>query len=111
MISIRSTEKMDIPAYETRRVKLKVAGKILEKRWLMMGSRPALAAKGIWVDRETVQAGPDMTALIRNEGGQQVRIEKGQRVAQGVLLPACVDASTDAARGNGRRVASALEPD
>ena len=111
LISIRSTEKMDIPAYGTRRVKLKTAGKIPEKRWLMVASRPALAEKGIWVDKETVQAGPDMAALIRNEGGQQVRIEKGQRVAQGVLLPTCADPSTAAARGDGRRVASALEPD
>ena len=110
-ISIRSTQRMSIPAYGTGRVKLKAAGPIPEKRWLMVASRPALADKGILVDKETVQTGPDMAALIRNEGSQEVRIEKGQRVAQGVLLPPCADPSTAAGRGDGKRAASALEPD
>ena len=110
LISIRSAQKMDIPAYGTARVKLKAAGKIPEERWLMVASRPALADKGILVDKETVRTGPDMAALIRNEGGQEVRLEKGQRVATGVLLPTCADPSTAAGRGGGRRVASALEP-
>ena len=104
---------MSMPAYGKGQVKLRAAEKIPEKRWLMVASRPALAEKGIVVDRITVQTGPDgdLTAMVRNEGSREVRIEKGQRLAQGVLLPPCVDPSVAAGRGDGRRARSARVPD
>ena len=113
LISIRSAQKMSIPAYGKGQVKLRAAEKIPEKRWLMVASRPALAEKGIVVDRMTVQTGPDgdLTAMIRNEGSSAVTLMKGQRLAQGVLLPPCVDPSVAAGRGDGRRARSAREPD
>ena len=65
----------------------------------MVVSRPALARKGILVDTMTVRQGfeGEMTAIVRNEGSQEVRIEKGQRLAQSVLMPMC-DPSTVAGR-------------
>ena len=47
----------------------------------------------------TVRQGHDgeMMATIRNEGDRPVRIQKGQRVAQSILVPV-VDPSTAAGR-------------
>lgn len=111
-IAIRSAQRTSIPAYGLGQVRMRSADPVPKDCWLMVASRPSLAQKGIMVDAMTVQHGGemDMTAVVRNEGSREVRIEKGQRLAQGVLLP-CVDPSTVAGRGCGGRVASTREPD
>ena len=111
-ITIRSAQRTSIPAYGMRQVRMRSADPIPRDCWMMVASRPSLAQKGILVDAMTVQHGGemDLTAVVRNEGSQEVRIEKGQRLAQGVLLP-CVDPSTVAGRDRGGRVASTREPD
>ena len=105
-LQIRSAQRTTIPAYGMGQVKLKTE-KVPKDCLLMVVSRPALARKGILVDTMTIRNGfeGEMTAIVRNEGSQEVRIEKGQRLAQSVLMPIC-DPSTVAGR-----VASAREQD
>ena len=106
-LKVRSAEKMTIPPGGVRHVALKTDSQVPDDCWLMVLSRPALARKGILVDRMTVRQGfeGEIEAIVRNEGVREVRIEKGQRVAQSVLMPIC-DPSTV-----GHRAVRAREPD
>ena len=93
-LRIRSAQKTTIPAHGVGHVKLKT-GTVPADCWLLVFSRPNLARKGITVDSMTVRQGfeGEMTAIVRNEGNREIRIEKGQRLAQSVLVPVC-DPST-----------------
>ena len=88
-LQIRSAQKTTIPAHGVEHVKLKTAEAVPADCWLLVFSRPNLARKGIKVDAMVRQAEGEMTATVRNEGDQEIRIEKGQRLAQGVLVPVC----------------------
>ena len=105
---IRSSGKVTIPAGGVMPVKLKLSGKVTGDCWMLVMSRPALARKGIMVDSMTVRQGfeGEMVAVVRNEGRPDVRIEKGQRLAQSVLVPVC-DPSATASRA----ATLAREPD
>ena len=89
-LQIRSAQKATIPAHGVvGHVRLKMAEAIPADCWLLVFSRPNLARKGIKVDAMVRQAEGEMTATVRNEGDREIRIEKGQRLAQGVLVPVC----------------------
>ena len=105
---IRSSGKVTIPAGGVMPVKLKLSGKVPGDCWMLVMSRPALARKGIMVDSMTVRQGfeGEMVAVVRNEGRTDVRIEKGQRLAQSMLVPVC-DPSATASRA----ATFAREPD
>ena len=105
---IRSSGKVTIPAGGVMPVQLKLSGKVPGDCWMLVMSRPALARKGIMVDSMTVRQGfeGEMVAVVRNEGRTDVRIEKGQRLAQSMLVPVC-DPSATASRA----ATLAREPD
>ena len=87
-LQIRSAQKATIPAHGVvGHVRVKMAEAIPADCWLLVFSRPNLAKKGITVDSMVWQA--EMTATVRNEGDREIRIEKGQRLAQSVLVPVC----------------------
>ena len=88
-LQIRSAQKTTIPAHGVEHVKLKTAEAVPADCWLLVFSRPNLARKGIKVDAMVRQKEGEMTATVRNEGDREIRIEKGQRLAQGVLVPVC----------------------
>ena len=89
-LQIRSAQKTTIPAHGVvGHVRLKTAEAIPADCWLLVFSRPNLAKKGITVDSMVRRAEGEMTATVRNEGDREIRIEKGQRLAQGVLVPVC----------------------
>ena len=98
-LKIRAAEKVTLAPGAKAQVRLKAGGDIPQDCWMMVVSRPVLARKKILVDSMTVRQGHDgeMMATIRNEGDRPVRIQKGQRVAQSILVPV-VDPSTAAGR-------------
>ena len=70
-------------------MKLKTGGAVPADCWLLVFSRPNLARKGITVDSMVRRVDDEMTATVRNEGNREIHIEKGQRLAQSVLVPVC----------------------
>ena len=92
-MKIRIKEKVTIPPGGVMNMKLKTDREVPKDCWMLVMSRPNLARKKILVDSIAVRDAGDLTAVVRNEGIREVRLEKGQRVAQSVLVPIC-DPST-----------------
>ena len=86
--SVRSIQRIKIPAEGSGQVRLATSGNVPVESGMMLVSRPTLVEKGIIIDSMMIPTGGDgkMVAMIRNNGTREVCIEKGQRVGQSVLM-------------------------
>ena len=86
---VRAAERLTLQPGQETNLRLKLGGEIPQDCWVMIAARPALTRKRIVVDNLMVPTGynGNIWAVIRNEGNREIRIEKGQRVAQCMFMP------------------------
>ena len=84
-----SAKAATVPPGETVRVPIKLRLAIPEGYWLLLLGRSSLAAKGITVGGGVIDSDfrQEVQCLLSNQSAEPFKVQRGQRVCQGVLLP------------------------
>lgn len=86
---ITAAQGLTVPASSCRPVLLNLRLKIPEGYFLLLQSRSGLALKGITTIAGVIDSDfrGDIRAIVQNSSRDSFRIQKGQRITQGVFLP------------------------